>query len=136
MNVEDDVAMEDSTAATRDHGDGAISIQLSERPTVVFNNDNEVIAADTTIYLRPAAKNYKSVDAISKPDVLFQASTRFKTSWKPAAPRLYFVLPQDRFTDFRYQRYLDSNRKRMTMPSYVNVRKIQQFAMEVKLVSE
>ncbi|KAG6949367.1 hypothetical protein JG687_00014907 [Phytophthora cactorum] len=71
MNVEDDVAMEDSTGATRDHGDGAISFQLSERPTDVFNNDNEVIAADTTIYLRPAAKNYKSVDAISKPDVLF-----------------------------------------------------------------
>ncbi|KAG3148220.1 hypothetical protein PC128_g23648 [Phytophthora cactorum] len=71
MNVEDDVAMEDSTGATRDHGDGAISFQLSERPTDVFNNDNEVIAADTTIYLRPAAKKYKSVDAISKPDVLF-----------------------------------------------------------------
>ncbi|KAF1773240.1 hypothetical protein GQ600_12569 [Phytophthora cactorum] len=71
MNVEDDVDMEDSTGATRDHGDGAISFHLSERPTDVFNNDNEVIAADTTIYLRPAAKNYKSVDAISKPDVLF-----------------------------------------------------------------
>ncbi|POM80630.1 Crinkler (CRN) family protein [Phytophthora palmivora] len=145
----DDVAMEDSTAATRDLGDGVISIQLSERPTVVFNNDNEVIAADTTIYLRPAAKNYKSVDAIIKPDVLFQVTGAHRHPCKqadlhdvlkllgnPAAPRLYFVLPPDRFTDFRYQRYLDSNRKRMTMPSYVNVRKIQQFAMEVKLVSE
>ncbi|KAG3133725.1 hypothetical protein PI126_g19044 [Phytophthora idaei] len=84
MNVEDDVAMEDSTAATRDHGDGAISIQLSERPTVVFNNDNEVIASDTTIYLRPAAKNYKSVDAISKPDVLFQVTGAHKHPCKQA----------------------------------------------------
>jgi hypothetical protein len=54
----------------------------------------------------------------------------------PATPRLYFVVPPDRFADFRYQRYLDSKRRRMTMPSYVNVRKIQQFAMEVKLVLE
>ncbi|DBA01800.1 TPA: hypothetical protein N0F65_002916 [Lagenidium giganteum] len=45
---------------------------------------------------------------------------------------------QTRFVDFkihRFQmsRYLDSKRKRRTTPSYVNMRKIQQFAMEVKL---
>ncbi|KAE8967141.1 hypothetical protein PR001_g28189 [Phytophthora rubi] len=148
MDADDDVAMEDSTAVVRDLDDGA-SILLSERPTVVFNNDEEVIAADTAIYLRPAAKNYKSVDAIIKPDVLFQVTGAHKHPCKqaglhdvlnllgnPVVPRLYFVLPPDRFTGFRYQRYLNSDRKRMMMPTYVNVRKIQQFAMEVKLVSE
>jgi hypothetical protein len=93
--------------------------------------------------------NFQSVDAIMKPDVLFQVTGGHKHPCKqkglydvlnllgnPPAPRLYFVLPPDRFTSFRYQRYLDSKRKRMTKPSYANVRKIQQFAMEVKLVSE
>ncbi|KAE9358081.1 hypothetical protein PF008_g2824 [Phytophthora fragariae] len=52
MDADDDAAMEDSTATVRDLDDG-VSTLLSERPTVIFNNDEEVIAADTAIYLRP-----------------------------------------------------------------------------------
>ncbi|OWZ05672.1 hypothetical protein PHMEG_00022196 [Phytophthora megakarya] len=87
------------------------------------NRNSEVTDADTNVYIRPLAENYDSVDTIIKPDVL-----------DPETPRLYFVLPSDRFIGFRYQRYLNSNHKSMTAPSYANARKISQFAMEVKLV--
>ncbi|DAZ96716.1 TPA: hypothetical protein N0F65_011753 [Lagenidium giganteum] len=124
MNSDDDVAMEECTAVALvdDGASTVISFRRSEK-VLVFNHSNEIVAATNTSYLQPAVKNYQSVDAIIKPDIMFQVT----------APRLYFVLPPDRFADFKYQRYLDSKRKRMATPSYVNVRKIQQFAMEVKL---
>ncbi|KAF1787627.1 hypothetical protein GQ600_26004 [Phytophthora cactorum] len=108
MDADDDVAMEES---------------LPEQFTVVFTNENEISAADATMYLRPAAKNYKSVTGPHK--------YRFKQAGQlnvldilgnPTAPRLFFVLPPDRFTVFRYQRYLDLKRKRMQMPTYRSVR--------------
>ncbi|ETI30206.1 hypothetical protein F443_22676, partial [Phytophthora nicotianae P1569] len=150
MNSDDDVAMEECTAVALvdDGASTVISFRRSEK-AVVFNHSNEIVAAANTSYLQPAVKNYQSVDAIIKPDILFQVTGAHKHPCKqkglhdvlkllgnPAAPRLYFVLPPDRFADFKYQRYLDSKRKRMMTPSYVNVRKIQQFAMEVKLASE
>jgi hypothetical protein len=71
MDVDDNAAMEGIVAATSDLADEVVSIQLSPRATFVFSNGEEVIAANTTSYLRPMAKNYKSVDAIIKPDELF-----------------------------------------------------------------
>ena len=149
MSADDDVAMEDEVVDyTTLVEPTEVTFQKSEE-TVVFYHGSEVATAASTSYLRPAVKNYQSVDAIIKPNVLLQVTCARNHSCKqkglhdvldllgdPSAPRLYFVLPPDRFTNFRYQRYLDSKRKRMKMPSYVNVRKIQQFAMEVKLVSE
>ncbi|GMF31914.1 unnamed protein product [Phytophthora lilii] len=149
MDVDDDAAMEGSIAVTWNIGDAVEEVELPEQPTVVFNNGEEVQDASTNIYLRPSMKNYKSVDAIIKPDILLQVTGAHKHPCKqkglhdvlkllgnPAAPQLFFVLPPDRSTDFKYQRYMDSKRKRMTTSSYVNVRKIQQFAMEVKLASD
>ncbi|OWY94502.1 hypothetical protein PHMEG_00035739 [Phytophthora megakarya] len=85
------------------------------------NRNSEVTDADTNVYIRPLAENYDSVDAIIKPYVLFQATIAHKHPCKPVdlhniltllrdpeTPRLYFVLPSDRFIGFRYQRYLDS----------------------------
>ncbi|DBA03722.1 TPA: hypothetical protein N0F65_004139, partial [Lagenidium giganteum] len=61
-------------------------------------------------------KNYQSVDAINKPDILFHVTGAHKHRCEqrglydvlkllgnPTEPRLYFVLPPDRFTDFKYQ---------------------------------
>ncbi|EEY67032.1 uncharacterized protein PITG_23112 [Phytophthora infestans T30-4] len=150
MNADDSVAMEESTAVALVDGGAApvISFERFEK-VVVFNDDSEIEAATNTSYLQPAAKNYQSVDAIIKPDILLQVTGAHKHPCKqkglhdvlkllgnPEQPRLFFVLPPDRFTDFKYQRYLDSKRKRMMAPSYENVCKIQQFAMEVKLESE
>ncbi|KAL7693781.1 hypothetical protein Plhal304r1_c003g0011841 [Plasmopara halstedii] len=113
MNADDDVAMEECTgvALVDDGAATVISLSKSEK-AVVFSHGCEIVAAANTSYLQPTVKNYQSVDAIIKPDLC------------------------SRFTDFKYQRYLDSKRKRMSTPSYVNVSKIQQFAMEVKLSSE
>ncbi|POM62600.1 LOW QUALITY PROTEIN: Crinkler (CRN) family protein [Phytophthora palmivora] len=118
----DDVVMEDSTAATRDLGDGVMSIQLPERPLVVFNNDNEILVADTTIYLRPASKNYNSVDAIINLMSCFSTAIILHASTR----QIY---------NFQYQMYRNSKGKNMTLPNYVNVPKIQQFAMEVNSVA-
>ncbi|POM73490.1 Crinkler (CRN) family protein [Phytophthora palmivora] len=144
--------MEDYTAeAFDDDGASTVISFFPSKPSekaVVFNHDSEVVAAANTSYLQPAVKNYELVDTIIEPDVLCQVTGAHKHPCKqkdlhdvlqllenPAASRLYFVLPPNRFINFRYQRYLDSKRKRMMMPTYVNVRKIQQFAMEVKFGS-
>jgi hypothetical protein len=146
-NADDDVAMEEFTGATLvgDDVSSVVSFDRSEK-AVVFNHESEVVAAANTSYLQPSVKNYQSVDAIIKPDVLFQVTCAHKHPCKqkglhdvlkllgnPAAPRMYFVLPPDRFTNFRYQRYLNSKHNKVTKASYANVRRIQQFAMEVKL---
>ncbi|EEY67030.1 crinkler (CRN) family protein, putative [Phytophthora infestans T30-4] len=150
MNADDAVAMDESNAVALVDGGAApvISFERFEK-VVVFNDDSEIEAATNTSYLQPAVKNYQSVDAIIKPDILLQVTGAHKHPCKqkglhdvlkllgnPEQPRLFFVLPPDRFTDFNYQKYLDSKRKRMMAPSYENVCKIQQFAMEVKLESE
>ncbi|GMF32749.1 unnamed protein product [Phytophthora lilii] len=145
MDVDDD-AMEDNTTVAWDIDDAIGEVELPEQPTVVFNDNERVQAAGLNIYLRPAVTNFASVDAIIKLDTLVQVTGAHKHPCKqkglhdvlkllgnPAAPRLFFVLPPDRFTDFKYQRYLSSKRKRMSTPSFVNVRKIKQFALESNL---
>ncbi|KAG4049783.1 hypothetical protein JG687_00009019 [Phytophthora cactorum] len=101
-NGEENISMEDDMPEE--------TYGLPKQSTVVFDNDDELAAADSDVYLRPAAKNYKSVDAIIKPDVLFQATGAHKHPCKqkclqevlkslgdPSEPRLFFVLPPDRF---------------------------------------
>lgn len=151
MNAGEDVAMEECSAAVALVDDGATSVVSLPKleKVLVFTDDSEVLAAADTSYLQPAVKNYQSVDAIVKPDLLFQVTGAHRHPCKqkglynvlkllsdPVAPRLYFVLPPDRFANFKYQRYLNAKRERMKTPTFVNVRKIQQFALEVKLSSE
>lgn len=123
-------------------------IELSRRQTTVFKNNAELAAAGD-VYLRPLSKNYQSVDAILKPDVLFQVTGAHKHPCKqaglhnvleqlgdPVSPRLYFVVPPDRFKDFEYQKYHDSRNKVMENPTYANVQNIQQFVLQIELTPE
>ncbi|EGZ07427.1 hypothetical protein PHYSODRAFT_340517 [Phytophthora sojae] len=127
----------------------ATQLPLSEMETVVFKSKDELPAADDNVYLRPSAKNYKSVDSMVKPDILFQVTGAHKHPCKqgglhsvleqlgdPTSPRLYFVLPPDRFDEFKYQKYHDSKCRLMESSTYPNVQNIQQYALKVDLTSE
>ncbi|KAL8004803.1 hypothetical protein Plhal703r1_c09g0048521 [Plasmopara halstedii] len=75
MNADDDVAMVECTgvALVDDGAATVISFPKSEK-AVVFSHGCEVVAAANTSYLQPAVKNYQSVDAIIKPDIMFQVT--------------------------------------------------------------
>ncbi|GMF09181.1 unnamed protein product [Phytophthora lilii] len=60
-NDMDDDAVEVNTAVTCNIGD---AVEMPKQPAVVFNDGYEVQDAGTNIYLRPAIKYYKSLDAI------------------------------------------------------------------------
>ncbi|KAK1939003.1 hypothetical protein P3T76_009078 [Phytophthora citrophthora] len=168
MDMDDDVSMEDWESSSDDDssdedqqvsgdvstsvipniasiGTDVTTITLPGRRTVVFNSADGLEAGDPSSYLRPAVKNYKSVDAIMKPNVMFQVTCAkehpckqaglydvLKLFKNPEAPALVFVLPPDRFLGFEYQKYLNSKDEAMGESKYVHVRKIRQFAMEVK----
>lgn len=66
MDTADDCAMEEDTSDTTVTRNSQETVALPEKQTVIFSNDDDVVAADDNIYLRPAVKNYMSVDAIAK----------------------------------------------------------------------
>ncbi|EGZ14936.1 hypothetical protein PHYSODRAFT_301697 [Phytophthora sojae] len=122
------------------------SVQLEIQNQLTFSTREEVSTAEANTFLRPATKYV--ADAIVKPRLLFYVPGVHKTPLKqshlhdllellgnPDQPRLYFVLPPSQFHDFRYQRYIDGNDKRIAISSYQNVRKLQQFALKVELTS-
>ncbi|TMW57980.1 hypothetical protein Poli38472_013454 [Pythium oligandrum] len=121
-------------------------ISLVQMETIEFIDYQEIVDAAENVYLRPVSKNFQSVDSIIKPAALFQVTGAHKHPCKqkglhdvlselgnPTHPRLYFVVPPDRFTSFRYQPYLNAKGKAMREPTYVNVRRIQQFALQVEI---
>ncbi|TMW57985.1 hypothetical protein Poli38472_013459 [Pythium oligandrum] len=101
--------------------------------TIEFIDYHEIADAAENVYLRPVSKNFQSVDSNIKPAALFQVTGAHKHPCKqkglhdvlselgnPTHPRLYFVVPPDRFTSFRYQPYLNAKGKAMREPTYVN----------------
>jgi hypothetical protein len=47
----------------------------------------------------------------------------------PVCPLLYSIVPKDRFNDFKYQKYEDTNGKIMKQSTYANVKNIRQFVL-------
>ncbi|KAF0704419.1 hypothetical protein DYB28_008092 [Aphanomyces astaci] len=120
-------------------------VEIPPQQTVMFDKDNEVASAPSGVYLRPKNKNYPSVDAIVKPDILLQVTvgathpckqrgldSAIKLLATPEQPKLVFVLPPDRFDDFKHQRYVTVDGRTTTNP-FVTLRNIKQYAMEVTL---
>jgi hypothetical protein len=112
---------------------------------LVFDSDSEVQISDG-YYYRPRINNYESVDSFQKPNLLFQMTGARKHPCKqvgihkvlhllgnPVSPFLYFIVPKDRFSDFKYQKYEDTNGKIMQQPTYVNVKSIRQFVLAIEL---
>lgn len=140
-------AMEvDIPNAPSESGSDDTSVTLPTLGVAEFDSDEELAAADSNVYLRPVARSYKSVDAIVKPGVLFQVTGAHKCQSNrsgllsvlshlgdPGSPRLYFVLPPVRFERFQYQTGIDT---RVEQAGYVNMRKIEQFALKVELPLE
>lgn len=114
-----------------------------------FSSFAQVGVTANDAYFRPAANNSVSVDVIIKTNMLVQVARLYKRTCKqkalhdvleslgdPQSPQLYFAVPPRMFDGFRYQKYLDSKRRRMAISTFVNVRKIQQFALEIKLCAQ
>lgn len=104
-----------------------ICVSLPAREIVFFKRDEDVTGADPSTYLQPASSDASSVDAIAKPNDMFQATCARVHPCKqagivksinllgnPAAPRLYFVVPPDVYDDFTYQNCYGSGRKKVT----------------------
>ncbi|OQR95950.1 crinkler (CRN) family protein [Thraustotheca clavata] len=107
---------------------------------------NGVITSSTeNDYLKPLEKIFESVDAIVKPNLLFQMTCSQTHPCKqnglhnvlnllnnPEDPCLYFVVPPDQFNNFRYQNYTtakDQDSKNI----FQNVKRITQFVLEIDL---
>ncbi|CAI5726044.1 unnamed protein product [Hyaloperonospora brassicae] len=103
-----------------------ICVSLPARETVFFKRDEDVTDVDPSTYLQPASSNAILVDAMAKPNDMFQPTCERVHPCKqaglvealnllgnPAAPRLYFVVPPDVYDDFTYQNCHGSGRKKV-----------------------
>ena len=116
----------------------------------LFDNDGEMTeqqVADRWVYERPKINNYESVDSfIRKGPFLFQMTgARYHPCKQtglhkvltllngPPGAKLFFVVPQDRFKSFTYQKYEGSDGKKLDQPSYANVKTLQQFVLAIDL---
>ncbi|KAI8894042.1 hypothetical protein BC833DRAFT_531060 [Globomyces pollinis-pini] len=122
-----------------------LMLQFLASRQLVFDSDSEVQSSEG-YYYRPRINNYESVDSFQKPNLLFQMTGTRKHPCKqvgihkvlnllgnPVSPILYFVVPKDRFSDFKYQKYEDSSGNIMQQPSYANVKNIRQFVLAIEL---
>ncbi|KAJ3078578.1 hypothetical protein HK100_010671 [Physocladia obscura] len=122
-------------------------ITIPHLNTLLFADEQQV-QASSGMYYRPHVNNYESVDSFIKPNLLFQMTSAKKHPCKqvglnhvlellgnPSNPTLYFVVPKDRFKEFKFQSYEDANGNTMKTPSYTNVKKIKQYVLEIDLTS-
>ncbi|RKP20608.1 hypothetical protein ROZALSC1DRAFT_19110 [Rozella allomycis CSF55] len=116
---------------------------------VVFEQELEDIG-DDNVYEKPKTKIYEAVDSfIRKIAAMFQMTgARYHPPKQagvhkvlnlmnnPEHPRLYFVVPKDRFTNFSYQKYVGANGQKLeTGLSYRNVQKVRQFVLSIDVTS-
>ena len=124
---------------------GEEPVELPALEQHVFVADAEV-QSEGDYYYRPKINNYESVDSFEKPDRLFQMTGArahpckqtgvhnvLKLLGNPENPSLYFVVPNDRFKHFKYQKYHDSQQGIMEKPTYLNVKKVKQFVLLMDL---
>uniref|UniRef100_A0AAV1TNZ9 Mannose-6-phosphate isomerase n=1 Tax=Peronospora matthiolae TaxID=2874970 RepID=A0AAV1TNZ9_9STRA len=92
--------------------------KLRPRQTLFFKRGHDVTHSDVGEFLQPASRNYELVDAMAKPDELFQVTCAqvhpceqngllkaLEMLGNPDEPRLYFVVPPDVYEGFEYQEY-------------------------------
>jgi hypothetical protein len=126
------------------------NIQIPKCLLHLFDNDGEMTeqqVADRWVYERPKINNSESVDSfIRKGPFLFQMTgARYHPCKQvglhkvlnllasPLDAKLFFVVPQDLFENFIYQKYEGSDGKKLDQPSYVNVKRLQQFVLAIDL---
>jgi len=160
---------------TRNLTTGAVEnliIPASVNPTI-YDNVAELQTVAAYDYARPRQTNAKSIDAVIKPNWLFQitvadrhscredglaetldamglttnvlANTHmvfmapfFKTAFVHPRPRLYFVVPTDKFPAFDVQSYTDKNDHVLhgaSANATKNVWQLEQWVLEVSLNS-
>uniref|UniRef100_A0AAV1TNA3 Crinkler effector protein N-terminal domain-containing protein n=1 Tax=Peronospora matthiolae TaxID=2874970 RepID=A0AAV1TNA3_9STRA len=117
-------------------------VKLRPRSSLLFRRVSQVAHADPSIYLQPASSNITSVDAMAKPNELFQVTcaSMYPCERKglrevlhllgdPATPRLYFVVPPNVFNGF------DSNQCaiwRNKMEKVCQNVEVQRYVLEVR----
>jgi hypothetical protein len=116
-------------------------------PTFMYSSNNTEFQAAQNCYFRPVSKIFESVDSFIKPNLLFQMTGAKDHPCKqtglrdvltilgnPQEPKLYFVVPPDRFASFTYQRYHGTDGKVLSERGIVaNVKKISQFVLTYPL---
>ena len=121
------------------------NLQLPALQQLVFDNDSQVQSSNG-YYYRPRINNYESVDSFEKPNLLFQMTSAREHPCKqagihkvlnllgnPSNPSLYFIVPKDRFSDFKLQKYEDAHGKILQEPTFVNVKQVKQFVLAIEL---
>eukprot|EP00842_Homolaphlyctis_polyrhiza_P001295 jgi/Hompol1/2166/HPOL_005862-RA len=97
---------------------------------------------------RPRISNYESVDPFEKPGVLLQITCAETHPCKqagirkvldllgdPINPVSYFVVPNDRFSNFKYQKYESAKGEQMQEPTFANVKQVKQFVLTIDLTT-
>jgi hypothetical protein len=111
---------------------------------------NYPIQTETDRYFLPISKIFEAVDSFVKPDILFQmtgAKTHpckqtgirdvLKILGDPSTPKLYFIVPPDRFASFKFQSYHGTDGKVLTQNGIVkSVKNVSQFVLTFDLTSE
>lgn len=119
-------------------------VHLPRRKIVAFNEDGEVSNYNNVMNMQPVSSNFMSVDAMAKPNELFQMTVALVHPCKqeelrkalnmlgnPVQPRLYFVAPTDVFSEFKYQDDLNSQSVKVKKAPH-NVRKLEQYVITFK----
>jgi hypothetical protein len=94
------------------------TLPISTDLTTFLFSEQSQIQNEENRYFRPSNKRFESVDSFIKPNILFQMTgaknhpckqagllSVLTTLGKPLEPKLYFVVPPDRFESFTSQRY-------------------------------
>jgi hypothetical protein len=114
--------------------------------TFLYSSDNSDFQAAQNCYFRPVSKNFESVDSFIKPNLLFQMTgakdhpckqtglrDALKILGNPKEPKLYFVVPPDRFESFKYQSYHGKDGMVLKKGPNQYVKKISQYVLTFKL---
>jgi hypothetical protein len=127
------------------------TVDIPRSRLVVFDRElsfNEI--GDGYVYEKPKSKNYESVDSfIRKLSAMFQMTGARNHPCKqsginkvvhlmgnPKVPLLYFVVPNDRFDNFVYQKYVGSDGKILQDGPYFNtVKRVKQFVLSIDLIA-
>jgi hypothetical protein len=111
-------------------------------------NSNEI--GSDLVYELPKSKIYEAIDSfIRNASAMFQMTGARSHPCKqegvrrvvelmgnPDAPKLYFVVPKNRFRYFSHQKYEDANGKKIAYPTNINVKEVKQYVLSLDETSQ
>jgi len=126
------------------------SLELKKTQRFRFNT-HQTIPNNGDFYYHPDSPTFPSIDSFIQPNLLFQMTISLKHRCKQTGlrdalnllrdssnPQLYFVVPEDIFDKFQFQKYHDTNGNPLQPPSSIfsNVKRIRQHVLKIDIISE